>query len=251
MLSTMTVLIGLGLGLAAPRANAGAPPPKTVQLVGLLTEQHQQRCLPDRKVEWIDPHFQVGFVRLLPAAGVSLREHVGKIVIVTGRVQPGYVPTKPVHTGDCPPMQMRMDFVVAREGWRVKRGKAPRPPAFVVTGVKPVEAIALTQKGAQITLKVTNAFGVPLRGLTITAHYEGCKGRSASESNGQGLPGVLRPGKDYAMDIPAVIREEGAKPRSKPTLQLHSVQVSATVDGFLFDLDVPISTVRGIKIRCP
>gem|GEM_PF-1752222 len=229
--------------MLVPTAAAAAEP---VRLVGMLTEQGDQKCGPNMKVAWVNLHFQVGFVPLVADATLAkeLRRFEGQPVVVEGAPVTDYTRPAVKQEGECPIPQMRSDWVWSRTGMRQQRAVAagPAPPkALKVTSVKPYHGILAAPAGADaIQVRFRHALGkLPMK-AKLVAHYEGCFGK----------PGTKR--KSYELgsrDIDLSIAKTLGGVRGR-TYRLDSLQVlSPSHDGVHYDMDLGLH--RYLGIRCP
>ena len=94
---TFALLCLPALGYATP----------STTLLGVVTEQADRRCEAGRDV-WVNPHLEVGFVRVVKGADL-LRPNLGRAVVAEGAsVSPPPKPPEKVYAPlECPEYQMR------------------------------------------------------------------------------------------------------------------------------------------------
>lgn len=218
-------------------------------LVGVLSEQHQQRCLPGRQ-EWVDAHDEVGFVRLVaPAARARVWAALrGKLVVARGREAAGFKPARIEHTGECPQAQMRSDMVWARQGFRLRRAGAPALVAFETSRVEPMTGLTLARSDEKITIAFRNTLGRTLDRVVLTLHYEGCHGKPGSDTS-EHRAGRLANGASTSVELPAFVTRPG-RPGQARVHRAFSLQLSATAPGVHFDLDRRLAD-EGAAVPCP
>ena len=211
-------------------------------LVGQLTRQYVKQCGKDRKVTWVAPHFQIGFIRVVPARGLRLEPLLGHTVVASGRVSTK-APAQPSPTlENCPGRQMRNDWVEARGGTRV-RGPHPGLLGSVkvlhATRARSLKLLRLEGQRGRVKVVLYNSLPVPLPGLMLHARYERCFGKkrilqgkpmAASETR---KLGTLAPGKRLALNLPAV---KSVLPKYKKTHALREVYLYSAAARSLVDL---------------
>ena len=103
----------LTMAVAAPAGAAEEDdeeaPMATAQLVGILTEQAYMVCTGKPEPRWVEPYWEVGFVRIELARGLDLGPYEGRMVVVEGSVLPA-APNGGFHPGN------RRDRVVESSG---------------------------------------------------------------------------------------------------------------------------------------
>ncbi len=246
----MWFIVALGTGLFGCGARAqgvpGRPAGRPLLLVGRLTEQAVRRCRVGGREEWVRPHYEVGFSWAI-GARQRLRGLLGRIVAVEG--VPAARPAPPVQGAKfCPVWQQRSDQVPGWRGMRYRRPGTGRVEAIRVRRIRPFTGLGVRQKGRQILVRFRNTFGVPLRDLTVTLHYEGC-GRKPLPAMRSRHVAVLAPGAEETLRFPAIL-PKGVAGRPVRAARAWSVQVAAAPGPVVFDLDLPLSDV-GIRVACP
>ncbi len=242
---TLRLALVLPCLLGAVRADA-----RTDELlVGVLSQQHRQRCLPDRQ-EWIDAHDEVGFVRLVAPAARSrawaaLR---GKLVVAHGRPAASFRPARIEHTGECPQAQMRSDMVFAKEGFRLRRAGAASLVAFEAARVEGLTGLRLARSGEKVSVGFQNTLGRTLEKLVLTLHYEGCYGKPGSATREHRVE-RLASGATASCELPALVVEAGG-PRGPRVHHAFSLQLSAVAPGLHLDLDRRLSD-EAAAVPCP
>jgi hypothetical protein len=243
MPTTLRNLLALLLLLAALDARAEE------LLVGVLSEQHQQRCLPGRQ-EWVDAHDEVGFVRLVapPARSRAWASLRGKLVVARGRAAADFRPPRVEHKGECPQAQMRSDMVWAKQGFRLRRAGAPLLGAFEASRVEPLAGLTVAQANGKVTVGFRNTLGRPLAQVVLTLHYEGCYGKPGSTSS-EHRAGLLAPGAATSAELPAFVTRPGP-PGQARVHHAFSLQLRASAAGVHVDLDRRLSD-EGAAVPCP
>ena len=226
-------------------------------LVGRISRQHVQVCLGGQREKWVDPHFEAGFVRLVPAGDLELAPLAGRAAVLRGRVEPGRRFPHPGHQGHCPGRQARSDWVFSKRGVRLKRELAPgqeRPASFTATAAEPFAGLSAERRGEMIRVRFRNRLPLALSDLTLVLHYEGCYGKPMSPTRRQAF-GALAPGEVASARFPARWRHDttrGGGPKADRGLhRAHSVQVISQDPAVLFDLDLPLNELLDRAPRCP
>jgi len=227
------------------------------QVVGLLVQQYTETCPKQFEVEWVDPHFEVGFVKVEAAKGVDLKPLVGKPVVVTGSAAKDAGTSRPEFAGaSCLPQQARSDWVFNKTGIRLLR----RLPAgstwvshFVAAKVAAFDGVRVTREGDTIAVTFVNTLGATLPDVEVTLNYDGCYGKPGTDTRAQKLGGMT-PGHKAAVEFPAFVDEtrRGSDPKKGwPVLAASSVQISTASKAVVFDLDISLSSFSGVAVECP
>ncbi len=232
--------------LLAPAALAR---PAQELLVGVLSEQWARRCTA-KGDEWVDPHLEVGFVRLQPARGAPLEKARDLPVVARGRALSSVKSARArvVDTAPCEQAQMRSDWVHARSGFRIRR-PGTRPAGFAADRVERWDGLVLSRAGERISVKLKNTLGRRLDGVVLTMHYEGCYGKPGSLAE-QRRFATLAPGDSVESDFPVLKRlpAGSASPRGG-VHAAHSVQLDGRGEAITFDLDLGIPPE--LAVTCP
>lgn len=238
----VTAVVGAGVLLGAGGVSAET---KAVRALGFLTEQADQRCLEGGKVEWLNPHAEVGFTRVVDS-DVPLAPLYGKAVLVTGTAveAPKLVVE---NTGPCPMVQMRSDWVEGRDGIRVQRGGGAGVAALHVTAVEEWDGLAAKVDGKSLVVTLKKDLGAP---VDVTVHYEGCYGKPGSTARTEKAAkagAVLRfpLAEDETYDQPRKGMDEGVA-RHVPV----AITLDGTAPGLVLGLDLPLRAL-GVTVSCP
>ncbi|MBW2701460.1 MAG: hypothetical protein JRF33_11645 [Deltaproteobacteria bacterium] len=249
------------LSIFSATAWAAGPPPRSTSevryLLGRVSEQYVQVCLGDQNEEWVDPHFEAGFVRLIPGAGVNLATLAGKLALLEGRVDPNRHFPHPGHKGDCPGRQARMDWIFAKRGVRLLRSLAQgviRPESFNIAKAKSFTGLSVTRKGDRLKVRFTNTLPLALSDVELLMHYEGCYGKPGTMVQSKSFANLLT-GKTVGAEFPVHLRRESGKnPRPGHDRSRHvaySLQILSKDKVALFDLDIPLRQLLGQRPACP
>ena len=236
----------LAAALSIPPAQAADGGATTI--VGVLTLQHAEQYDGTWESEWVDPHHEVGFTRLIPAAGIDLAPWEGKLVVVRGRAAP--LPKIPVaSTGECPARQARSDWIFGKNGVRLRRDwPQAHPAAMTVAAVTAFDGLTVRRDGDSLHLGFTNTLpGVPLDSVELVVHYEGCYGKPDSAQQVEMRPS-LRRGATARFAFPAVAwRTVGDRMRAHVAT---SLSVDAANPAVRFDFDWSVWRA-GVRLDCP
>lgn len=238
----------LQLGLMALAATPPGRPATQDVLVGVLSPQARKHCTGDFRLKWVDPHFQVGFVRLIgPDDGLAAM--AGRPVVAFGEIDRDFQPTPIVHDGQCPVPQMRSDWVDGPHGMRVRRDPRPLFGAFRQRRVVPWEGLKARRDGDELVISIAAPDGMPLTGpTTVVVHYEGCYGKPGTAEHREILP-------ELPMSPPRELRAPALKTETqrRPGRQVHrasTVQIIHHAERLTFDLNMSLY-VLGADVECP
>lgn len=250
--TTLFSLILLCCGLARPdHAHAGGalPSARETTLVGVLTKQATKQCLAKWKHRWVDPHYQVGFVRIEPAQGLQLAPLVGQLVQVRGHAKV-IRSAKVSHEGPCLAMQMRSDWVEGPSGMRIRRGSRVGFGGFHARTVRAIKPLSARRRGDQLLVSFKNTLKVSLGPTTLRLHYEGCYGKPGSMHEDRRFKRI-KAGQTVTARFPAIGMRAGRGP-GRTVHRATSVQVldDADKDRVVFDLDWVLRG-KGLKLGCP
>jgi hypothetical protein len=243
------------VGDPAPEAvavQAEAPPPlprsDSAFLVGVLGQVGVQHCPAGAQAQWLAVDHVVGWTTITAPTG-ELTELLGQPVIAIGSVGGSSAVTPPTHpVVECPPMQMRSDWVPTPLGIRMRRGPALDLPHFEAETLKPLTQLSATVAGEAVVVDLRNPVPAELHDVEIRIHYEGCHGKPGTAVRTQDV-GELHVGAGTRASFPALVDAE----RQPGNLEPHraaSVQVLASADRVYFDLDVPLSSLHA-GVTCP
>ena len=251
---TLAALLAFFVVHGEARSSEGGPRPIT--LVGELTEQHRRVCDADGRERWVEPHFEIGFVRVRPRAGLNLRPLLGRIVVAQGLVVPAPAARPPaasarstpreVSTGRCPEVQMRSDHVVSKGGLRrmpARTGALENLGEVELTRVGPfagLRATPMSGKPARVAVTFANALGRPLPSFILTAHYEGCFGKPGSLERAHRTTLLAAGG---VAKTRFLAEEQGPSRDGTPETGrylLSALRLASASSEVVFDLEVPV-----------
>lgn len=232
--------------------------PKPTKVVGFLVQQYEEKCDDKFNQEWVNPHFEIGLVKVEEVEGVELDAFVGKPVVATGRVGDKAGAARPEMGGySCVPQQARSDWLFNKGGIRLIRALQPKSAwvsHFTVEKIERLHGLTVELDGDEIQVVFENNLGAELPDLLITMHYEGCYGKP-------GAPNVkrsffsLKSGKKATARFPVhhVVGDDADGTRRGRTMHVaHSVQVAAGSPTVLLDLDVPVWHFgKKLNLTCP
>lgn len=250
--SIVPLLLLLLVGLALPsgaQAGGALPSSRETTLVGVLTKQAFKQCLAKWKQRWVDPHYQVGFVRIEPAKGLKLAPLVQQIVQVRGHSK--FIPAKKVkNEGTCMAMQMRSDWVEGPSGMRIRRSSKVGFGGFHARLLRPIKPLSARRRGDRLQVRFKNTLKVPLGKTTLRLHYEGCYGKPGSMHEDRSFKRI-KAGQTVTAHFPAVGRRAGRGP-GRSVYRASSVQVLSDTDKSVvaFDLDWRLRG-KDLKLGCP
>lgn len=258
---SLASLLATLLLVTTAAAGAEAPAPSTERLVGVLTKQAQKQCVAgEAEPRWVNPYWEVGFVRVEPTPGVDLAALEGRPVVVEGHSE-ALAPLPTVaHTGPCMVPQMRDDWQEGPAGMRVRRsfpvlrapgqGSVPEEPKGLrVTTARGFDGLAARVDGDALEVTVTNPLDQPLAPLAIVVHYEGCYGKPGSTARRHEVA-TLAPGKSATARFP-LLDEDGERGSGGHVHAAYSVELQAPAGPARFDLDVSVRQLTGAAVRCP
>ena len=220
-------------------------------LVGVLSEQWDRVCNGTQEADWIRPHLEAGFVRLIPNPKVKLKPFLKKTVVLRGHVPKDYKLEAVKDTGECPALQARSDWIFGKTRVRLWRNRAQGSKSILYfQAAKAEEFTGLKVKKVGDKLEVTfeNVFSKPLPELVVTLHYEGCYGKPGSFSNSKKL-GTLAPGQKVTSSFGLFYSKE--MQGRLQGMQHHfpySIQITTLSKEIIFDFDWPL---RHLGIKCP
>jgi hypothetical protein len=247
MLMRITLCV-LAAALSIPPAQAADGDATTI--VGVLTLQHTERCDGTWESEWVDPHHEVGFTRLIPVEGVDLTAWEGKLVVVRGRAAP--LPKSTVaSTGECPPRQARSDWIFAKNGVRLRRDwPQAHPAAMTAAAVTAFDGLTVRRDGDSLHLRFTNTLpGVPLDSVELVVHYEGCYGKPNTRTRHAKL-GMIAPGAHVDAALPSLDIDEDMG-RGRAVHRAWSVQATCMNAEVLFAVDASLGLFEAGRVECP
>ena len=216
-------------------------------LVGVLTEQADRKCTGKAEAEWVNRHHEVGFVSIV-ARKRKLKRHVGKVVVIRGKVARKYQRKPVAHTGDCPAMQMRSDWIAGLHGMRVRRTGGVGFGAFKARRIKRWRSLETERQGDELVVSLRNPFRMALSDIQVRVHYEGCYGKPGRTALSDSRPELRRRGK-MKVRFPLIIEKKRAG-RGQVSYAAASLELSSMNRKVAWDFDLPLSSV-GIDVKCP
>lgn len=234
----------------AVQAEAPPPPPRSdaAFLVGVLGQIGVQHCPADGEAQWLAVDHVVGWTTITAPDG-DLTELLGQPVIAIGSVGGSSTVTPPGHAVvECPPMQMRSDWVSTPLGIRLRREPELHLPHFEAETIEPLPQLSATVSGEAVVVELRNPVPAELRGVEIRIHYEGCHGKPGTTVRTHEV-GALQVGAGTRASFPLLVDAERGPGRLEPH-RAASVQVLATGERAYFDLDVPLSSLHAVT-TCP
>jgi hypothetical protein len=216
-------------------------------LVGVLTEQADRKCTGKDEAEWVNRHYEVGFVPIV-ARKRKLKRHVGKVVVIRGKVARKYQRKAVAHSGDCPAMQMRSDWIAGLHGMRVRRSGGVGFGAFKARRIKRFRSLKTKRQGDELLVTLRNPFRMNLGHMQVRVHYEGCYGKPGRTVLSDSRPELRRRGK-MQVRFPLIIEKNRAG-RGQVSYAAASLELSARNPKVVWDFDLPLSSV-GIDVKCP
>lgn len=244
----MIAMLSVAL-LAAPPLSIG----DRHALVGVVTEQAHLKCVGGDgpfgggDEVWGEPYYELGFVRLVPGAGVDPAAAVGRAVVAVGAPADGPAPARPT---SCHMMQMRDDWVYGKSGMRVRRG-APPHVAFGAEALHVVELLAAdytrgpTPADDRLHVTLRNPFDRPLTAVALTLHHEGCYGKPGSTAE-TARREALGPGEAWTVALPAFVSRAQGRGHWHAA---SAITLDATAARIAFDLDLPVRRL-GVEVDC-
>jgi len=228
-------------------------------MVGMVTQQYDQKCLglDGYEVEWVNPHMEIGFSPVAAGKGVALDGMAGEPVLAKVAAAPGKeTKVEPVKEGmfahSCVPMQMRDDWIPAKEGIRMLRSlkAGQRWKGLQVVEARKIKPVELVKSGPDAVATVQNDLGFPLEGVDLVFHYEGCYGKPGTTVQVREI-GEMKPGEKKEVRAPLVVERERTRGVTREMEHiLVSVQLVASSTGVVVDLDIPISYWH-LPLECP
>ena len=216
-------------------------------LVGVLTEQADRKCTGKDEAEWVNRHYEVGFVPIV-ASKRKLKRYVGKVVVVRGKVARKYKRKRVVHSGNCPSAQMDSESIAGLHGVRVRRTGGVGFGAFKARRIKRLKSLKLKQQGEELLVTLRNPVRLPLDNILVRVHYQGCHGKPGRTVLSDSRPQLGRRGK---MKVRFPLTTTANRPgRGKVTYAAVSLELSARNPKVAWDFDLPLSSV-GVDAKCP
>jgi hypothetical protein len=199
---------------------------------------------------WHDLVPLAGLTPVLTETPSRWLEHKGELVIFkatpsdkTPLVGP---PPEP-----CLPEQARSDWLYTALGYVTRRAELEAPfPALAATDFKPWQGLSMKRRGDRVDVRLDNRdIGLPLKGVTLVAHYEGCYGKPGTTSK-PSEAFDLALDKHKTVTFPAFLEEVGyAKGTRHQTHRLAEVQVRSASGRVLFLVSRDVSAL-GVDIAC-
>lgn len=219
------------------------PAPPSI-LVGLLTRQWDRACHSMREPTWTNAHLEVGFVRLVdPPPNADLL--AGRPVLAQGDPDPEFQGPQVLHTGPCPEEQMRSDWLVSKDGMRLRREPGAPFRAWRADQVRALEGVSVRLDGDEVELRFPQPVGPHLSDLTVRAWYEGCYPKPDVARRETAFMRVAK-GEVVTARFPARLLAP-ERPEGRRNHRLHSIQLLSGDPRVVFDLDLP---VEGSRVSC-
>lgn len=237
---------------AAPKPNpeyTNAAPTGGEWYVGVLGAIGEADCPANVQI-WVNVEPTIGWARTGPLSDEEAK-WMDRPVVAHGHAIAAPPRGKVPLVNECPPMQMRNDWVSTPRGMRISRGGGGgRAEYFERDALRPLGELTATSSAEQLVIELRNPVPTALTDVSIRVHYEGCMGK----------PGTTH--REHAVGDLAVAAGVSAKfdrlvmaadPRGAHGSASHrafSVQVIAKADDATFDLDVPLAAL-GAEVECP
>jgi hypothetical protein len=233
----------------------------SVLLIGHLTQQSY--C---ENKEWVDPHFEIGFVPVMLGTQVDSKPNLQKMVVATGTVDAS-ISSKKIQAGNScdQEAQSRGDWVWGKDGsvrelrdvpsWMRKQLKWNEftTSTVRVSSIKPFSGLTAKLDGQDLVVSFANTLGQDLKDITVKAHYEGCYGK----------PGAAHQEKTFSLvsmnqtvvarfPIISIDEKQTQTPlgdRSQHVIS--SVQIVSGDQDVWFDLDASVKGDLGLPLECP
>lgn len=248
MIMTMLMLLGL-----PPVSESQAAPSRAI---GLLSEQFDQKC-SGYEAEWVNPHAEIGFSRISPASGVDWKSLIGKPVVAVVRpVADGNARPLDLKEGDfamsCVPMQMRSDWIPAKDGIRMLRSTGgPRWQGLEFVSVAEFTGLKLRSAGNRVEGTLENSTDFAFEAAVVEFHYEGCYGKPGHVVERVEV-GTLKPGQKADLSAGLTYQDKPGENEGRRGHDyfLTSVQLYSVTPNVIVDLDIPLSYF-GLSSSCP
>ncbi len=234
----------------SPDAPDAAPPtarPGEITLIGVVGQHGFESCTPTGERTWLHVTPTIGAVRVGGVPQQEAARWMGQPVVAFGRVATAPA-VAALELTPCPPMQMRSDWVSTPQGIRIQRGSSPDFSYFEVRQLRALTELTARRDGDEVVVTWTNPLGDAATDLQLTLHYEGCYGKPGTDARDERWPRI-----DVGQAVTARWPSSTDAPTTRRGTPLHvarSVSVTASVEGVVFDLDVPLR-VLGVSLDCP
>jgi hypothetical protein len=231
---------------ATPSSTSPTASTDTTYVVGVLGQFGTPDCTPTEK-RFVDIYPVVGET---PIAIETLpQELLDTAVIASGRVEERNVgPATSVH--ECPIAQTRSDWLETPRGLHKQRARSgPTIPSLRVAEMRPLAELTIRATKDEVTVEFRNPVPVALEAVELVAHYEGCFGKPGTATRREEV-GKLAIGAGTRAIFPTIVEAERAPGRPEAHLA-DSLQILATGEHVVFDLDVPIRGSAGSELPCP
>lgn len=197
-------------------------------LVGVFSQQYTRLCT-GAEDQWVDPHYEVGFIRVIPPekSKIKFDSYLDQLVIVMGEVDSLYQVPPVQHTGNCQGGQAQAEI------------KVTKIPALKIKEIKKFEGLRVESTPEEVEVIFENSFLEDLKNVKIIAHYEGCYGKP--------MPG------ESSRIFKRLRKRESAFARFPKILQNHainSIQIYSSNQDILFDFDWPVKEGAEILKEC-
>lgn len=197
--------------------------------------------------QWLRVRPTIGRVSVSGPDESEFDSLMGQPVLAVGRPRPApsVAMTEPVEL--CPPPQMRSDWRQTPLGVVIEREPAPRVEHFELTAMRALHELSARLEGDSVVVTLLNPMPIALRGVELRVHYEGCFGKPGTVFEAIEI-GDLGVGADASAQVPKVVTRGDARP-GRSLFRAFSVQLVATGDGLVLDLDVLLQRL-GAEVEC-
>ena len=218
-----------------------------ITLIGVVGQHGYRSCSPTGERTWLHVTPTIGAVRVGGVPEEDAARWMGQPVVAFGRPAPP-PPVPALELAPCPGMQMRSDWVETPQGIRIRRGPAPDFEYFEVRQLRALTELTARLDGEEIVVSSTNPLPVEATDLELTLYYEGCYGKPGTDTKREHRARVAV-GEAVVQRWPRSTETTRAV-RGTPLHVARSVSVTASVEGVVFDLDVPLRAL-GVDVACP
>ena len=207
--------------------------------VGFLTEQANPACIDGKTTVWLDPHFELGFIPIT-ASAVPLASYANRLVVVRGRQDqvPARAARPTLSRGPCFPAQLRSDWVLGREGARVRRNPREAAKTMSVEAIGLYDGLHIAVHDQRLVVSVESP--VPdIVSLDLAVHYEGCMGKPGTTEKRQRLE--LSVGAGTRVEFPVHVQKGSGEYRAA------AVSLLGSTDSTRVNVNVPLRVLLADK----
>ncbi len=230
-----------------------APSGSPTYLVGLMGQTGIEHC-PGGEYEptWLSVRPRIGRVTVSGPDDARLEPLMDQPVLALG--QPGDPPPSEgaadgtATVEPCPPAQMRSDWQQTPRGMLMQRDPAPTLQHLRMEAIRPLHELQVREDGEHLVVTLTNPVPLPLTGVELRTHYEGCFGKPGTHVETTPI-GELGVGAQASARVSMHASRPGS-PDGRREFHAFSVQLLAQGEGVVIDLDVPFGRF-GITVGCP